>query len=164
MMSASMRYRALIVVLVGIGATTGARANTEMSIQVREGELRNRASFLGSVVAVVQYGDRVQVERNQGPWLYVAVDEAEGWIHQSALTSKRIEMQASDRALSGAATEDELALAGRGFNAQVEGEFKAQNEEVDFAWIDYMEQLRMSAPQLRQFLREGGVVPVEEGR
>ena len=138
-----------------------AYAGREMSVQVREGELRNRASFLGAVVAVVEYGARVAIEREQGPWRFVRLDDVEGWIHESALTRRRIEWQAGDSDLSGAATEDELALAGRGFNAEVEGEFKSRNEDIDFTWVDYMEGLRKSPAEITEFLRRGGVVPLE---
>lgn len=136
-----------------------------MSVQVREGELRNRASFLGAVVAVLPYGEEVKVQREQGPWRYVEWQDETGWIHQTALTRERIAWQAGERDLGGAATQDELALAGRGFNAEVEGEFRRQFEDIDFRWVDFMGTLRKSSDALVAFLREGqlnGVLEEDE--
>ncbi len=140
------------LVLVALQSYTVA---STMSVQVREGELRNRASFLGAVVAILPYGEEVKVQREQGPWRYVEWQEKTGWIHQTALTRERIVWQAGDRDLSGAATQDELALAGRGFNAEVEGEFRSQFEEIDFHWVDFMATLRKSPEALLAFLQEG---------
>ncbi len=51
---------------------TGAWAATEMSVQVRDGQLRNRASFLGTVTGTVTYGDRVTVNQTQAGWCEVS--------------------------------------------------------------------------------------------
>jgi hypothetical protein len=45
-------------------------------------------------------------------------------MHESALSAKRVKMQAGGTAKTGA-TSDELALAGKGFNKDVEAQFKA---------------------------------------
>ncbi len=147
---------------VGVLALTGIAHARTMNVQVREGELRNRPSFLGGVVAVVQYGDSVTVDAEQGAWRRVRIDDHEGWIHESALTRRRIELRAGDQDLSGAATQDELALAGRGFNAEVEGEFRSQHSEIDFTWVDFMETLVKQPAELVAFLEEGGVKPLED--
>ena len=155
MQSSTMFRIGLLVFMLTSGQVALARSS--LQVQVREGELRNRPSFLGAVVSTVQYGDQVEVRESQGVWRRVQVAETTGWIHESALTSRRIEWQAGERELSGAATQDELALAGRGFNAQVEGQFRADNQQIDFRWVDAMEAMRKTPFQLRQFLVDGGL-------
>ena len=152
----------LWIVGITLIALQGPVLATVMSVQVREGELRNRASFLGAVVAVLPYGEQVQVKREQGPWRYVEWRDETGWIHQTALTRERIVWEAGDRDLSGAATQDELALAGRGFSAEVEGKFRRQYSEIDFRWVDYMGTLRKQPSELMAFLREGQLMVVRE--
>lgn len=151
------------LVLCAIGISMPAQARMEMSVQVREGQLRDRPSFLGAVVAPVAYGARVRVEREQGPWRYVNYATSEGWIHESALTRQRIMLAAGEEDAAGAATAQEMALAGKGFNAEVEGEFRAQHKGIDFAWVDHMEKLGKSPVRLTRFLQEGGVQPAGEG-
>ena len=107
---------------------TGAWAAKEMSVQVRDGQLRNRASFLGAVTAQVAYGDRVTVNQTQAGWCEVAkADGAKGWIHESALTPKRVVMSSGTTDARSGASGEEVALAGKGFNSDVEREFKAKN-------------------------------------
>jgi len=50
------------IVLSGIVVSTAfAAANNLMSIQVKKGHLRSMPSFLGKIVAALDYGDRVAV-------------------------------------------------------------------------------------------------------
>ncbi len=130
----------------------------EMSVQVRSGQLRADPSFLGRMVATVEYGARVSVAEERGDWRRVALaGGASGWIHQSALTPRKIAMQAGSADVSTAASGQELALAGKGFNSDVEADFKRKNAEIDFTWIDRMEEIKFSADEMSVFLRDGGV-------
>lgn len=148
----------IIIMGVALLAGSAAWAATEMSVQVREGQLRNRASFLGAVTGTVAYGDRVTVKQVQAGWSEVAtVTGAVGWIHESALTPKRIVMgSGTDDARIGASGE-EVALAGKGFNKEVEAEYKKQNAKLDYAWVDRMLQMQVKHEDLARFLREGGL-------
>ena len=58
-----------------------------------------------------------------------------------------------------AASSDEIALAGKGFNKQVEGEFRAKNTNLDFSWIDRMETYVVSQAQMQYFIKAGGLSP-----
>jgi len=132
-----------------------------MSVQIKEGTLRSRPSFLGGIVGRVAYGDRVVIRGRQGSWLKVGFEgqSVEGWIHSSALTSKKIVLRAGDQDVRQAASSDELALAGKGFNQQVEDAFKTKNPKVDFSWVDKMEQIVVSQNEMQAFLQEGNVTP-----
>ena len=134
-----------------------------MSVQVRTGQLREKPSFLGKVTASVSYGDRVQVMEEGGAWLRVDTGEDQGWIHESALTKKRIALRSGEREAQVAATSDEIALAGKGFNAQVEAEYKAKNRNVDFSAIDRMERIKVTEQASLEFLRVGELAPGEGG-
>lgn len=139
---------------------TGAWAAKEMSVQVREGQLRNRASFLGTVTGTVAYGDRVTVNQTQAGWCEVAkADGVTGWIHESALTPKQIALNsgASDARVESVGSE-EVALAGKGFNKEVEAEYKKQNKDLDYTWVDWMGKQQVPIEQLVQFLQQGDLV------
>ena len=135
---------------------TGAWAAKEMSVQVRDGQLRNRASFLGTVTGTVAYGDRVTVKQSQAGWCEVAkVDGAAGWIHESALTPKRVVLSSGTADARSGASGEEVALAGKGFSKEVEAEYKKQNKDIDYAWVDWMGKQKVSGEQLVQFLKQG---------
>ena len=145
------------------GALAASAAAGTMSVQVREAPVRDTPSFLGKVSGTLAYGDQVEVRQTQGAWSQVSRGGVSGWLHASALSAKRIVLAAGQEQARVAASGDELALAGKGFNSDVEKAFKAQNAKVDFTWIDYMETIRIPAAAQQAFLREGGVTPREGG-
>ena len=148
-------------ILMGCAAlvATGAWAAKEMSVQVRDGQLRNRASFLGTVTATVAYGDRVTVNQTQAGWCEVATASgASGWIHESALTPKRVVLSSgAEDARTQSVGSEEVALAGKGFSKEVEAEYKKQNKDLDYTWVDWMGKQTVPPEQLVQFLKQGGL-------
>ena len=148
-------------ILMGCAAlvATGAWAAKEMSVQVRDGQLRNRASFLGTVTATVAYGDRVTVNQTQAGWCEVATASgASGWIHESALTPKRVVLSSgAEDARAQSVGSDEVALVGKGFSKEVEAEYKKQNKDLDYTWVDWMGKQTVPPEQLVQFLKQGGL-------
>jgi SH3-like domain-containing protein len=152
---------ASIVMMAGLLPASAAKM---MSVQVRNGQVRATPSFLGQVVSPVAYGDQVEIVQQQGVWMQVKTSDGKsGWIHQSALSKKKIVMAAGDEDVKTGASGEELALAGKGFNSDVEASFKAQNKNIDFTWVDKMEKIKISAAEQREFLKEGDVKPAQGG-
>lgn len=125
------RFKTMLMMFVLFSLTAFcayATGEKMMSVQVRQGQIRSTPSFLGRIVVNLSYGDRVQVREEKGSWIRVSVpgSRAGGWIHASALTTKKIVIRAGTKDVSLAASADELALAGKGFNKQVEQEFKVK--------------------------------------
>lgn len=148
-----------LICLTGFAAF--AVGQSMMSVQVRKGEIRLTPSFLGRIVALLSYGDRVYVLEQKGSWTKVGLSRgvSDGWIHSSALTRKKIILKAGAQDVQTAASSDELALAGKGFNQQVESEFRAKNPNLDFTWVDRMEKFVVSEKQMKKFLKKGEVFP-----
>ncbi len=133
------------------------RAET-MRVQVQNGQVRSTPSFLGQVVTSVPYGQAVETTGAQGPWQQVrTADGKTGWMHSSALTTKRITAQSNGAAVSTGASGNELALAGKGFNADVEAKFKADHAEIDFTWVDKMAKMNATPEQIKGFVKAGGL-------
>lgn len=143
------------------GTVALAAEPVSMSVQVKEGQIRSAPSFLGKIVGRAAYGERVSVTGEKGAWLQIRVPgkAAQGWMHASALTRKKIVLKAGAADVRQATSSDEIALAGKGFNEQVEGEFRAKNPNIDFAWVDRMEQVNISQAEIQRFLEAGKVVP-----
>ena len=132
-----------------------------MSVQVRQGNIRNSPSFLGKVVLKVNYGDRlINLGEYQG-WVNVRLSNKNlgGWIHQSALTTKKILLNAGAADVKNYAGSDEVALAGKGFNKQVENRIRAKNPSMNFRWIDRMEAMKVRQDEVSLFLKNGEVKP-----
>lgn len=155
-----MKSRIFLVtfVLVCLTALAAFAAGQKMmSVQVKRGVVRLTPSFLGGIVAQLSYGDRVYVFEEKRSWTSVGLSEnaVKGWIHSSSLTPKVVVLKAGSEDVQVSASSEEIALAGKGFNEQVESEFRAKNSDLDFTWIDRMEKFVVSQKQMEQFLKEG---------
>lgn len=154
-----MRWLLPLVAVVFM-TTTICQGAQMMSVQVKNGQLRATPSFMGQLVGAVAYGARVEIVQQQGDWMKVKDAQSKmGWIHQSALTKQRIAMSAGSGTAQTGASGEELALAGKGFNSDVEAEFKSKNKNVDFTWVDKMEKIKVTPQESSAFLKEGGVRP-----
>jgi len=152
---------ALFLLLAGLTWAAGEI----MSVQVRTSHLRSKPSFLGARQAEVVYGAKVTVQGRRGPWVEVT-DAAghQGWLHESALSEKNLQMASGSIEAGTGASGEEVALAGKGFNEKVEKEYRKQNGDLDYSWVDRMETIVVTAPEAEKFLRQGDVQPREGGR
>lgn len=150
------------VAVISILAAVGAWAATGkmMSVQVKDAQVRDKPSFVGKVVGNLAYGDRVEVQESQGAWARVSLaGGAAGWMHNSALTSQKLVLAAGKDDARVGASGDELALAGKGFNSDVESQFKKDHKNIDFTWVDKMEKIKIPSSEMQAFLKNGGVAP-----
>jgi SH3-like domain-containing protein len=161
-------YRSMIVALVLLGVLCvplHVNADETMSVQVKESEIRATPSFLGRIVARLVYGDRVTVTGKKDSWTKVSLKGGapQGWMHASALTTKRIVLKAGQTNVQSGTSQDELALAGKGFNDQVEASFMNQNKTLDYTWINVMEKYKVAPELMSTFLAQGEVGAPSEG-
>ena len=140
-------------------------AQTGMSVQVREGYIRVAPSHLAAIERGVSYGDRLAVFEERGDWRRVSLEaeKVQGWIHGTALTSKRIILSAGEEDVASSVTHDEIALAGKGFSEEVEDEYRRANRNLDYFWIDRMEDREISSEEILSFLEAGRLKPDREG-
>lgn len=131
------------------------------NILVKKGSLRAQPTFVGQIITNVCYGERVDITDELNGWSKIRVIRTgqTGWIHNSALSSKAITLKSGTLNAGHSATSDELALAGKGFNKQVEQQFRAKNPKIDFSWVNKMESFTISERQIQSFLQEGQVRP-----
>lgn len=153
--------RFLIVVTMAFFTAAALWAASSMSIQVSEAQMRGTPSFFGTVVVNLVYGDRVEVLQEGNGWIQVRDGSGRtGWIQESALTTKKVVLSSGGNVSSGASTE-EVALAGKGFNKEIESEYQSQTD-LDFAWVDRMEEYGKTLETLVDFLEEGNLEGVIE--
>ena len=155
-----MKHMRTWLLMLALAGPLAAGAADQMSVQVQNAQLRADASFLAKMTGQVAYGARVTVLQARGDCRQVqAAGGPTGWLHQSALTKKVISMKAGAQDVATAVSGDELALAGKGFNSDVEADFKNKNKDIDFTWIDRMEKIKVSMDEITRFLNDGQVKP-----
>jgi uncharacterized protein YgiM (DUF1202 family) len=154
-----MRVKSLMIIaaalLLSAGLAFGQSAK-QMSVTVKETQVRATPSYMGKILAVLAYGDRVDVLAEQSGWARVRLPSGEGWVHLSALTTKRIVLQSGSQNVGSGASSGEVALAGKGFNQEVEDKYK-QDNNLDYTWVDRMGSYIVTPQQILAFLEEGGL-------
>jgi SH3-like domain-containing protein len=149
-----MKIKVLAVLLV-VGA--GAAFAAPMHIQIRNCRVRATPSQLGTVVATVDYGATVQAGTLQRGWYPVTTaDGKAGWVHESALSRKPLTMRAGAGDVATGVSADEVALAGKGFNEQVEAKLRADGT-LDYTWVDRMSKFEVSPEQIAKFRAQGNL-------
>ncbi len=156
-MSLFGRRVAVSLVLAVFGAVSIAAAGETLYVQVAETRLRRDASFLSPSTAVLVFGESVEkLSGSAGSWFRVSRSRgAEGWVHASALTTMRLVLKAGEKDAPVPTGRAEPTLAGKGFSAETEGDFKARNPALDFATLDTLERECPSDDAVLQFAREG---------
>jgi len=144
-----------LVLCLGAGWSIAAKV---MSVSVRDGQVRETPSFLGKILGKATYGQSVDVLQEQGDWSKVTLpDGVAGWMHKTALSTDKLSMS-SGSAAPGSVSGKEMALAGKGFSAEVEADYK-RSHGGDFAAVDAMERVSYSPSALLAFLSKGDVKP-----
>jgi hypothetical protein len=144
-----------LLILTGLWGTAGLAAQTAagaaMYVAVKTAELKDSTGFFGKTLSVLKLGDTVTVLRTTGKWKEVRTagnPPLTGWMAAASLSSKRV--TSSGRSVSGG----ELALAGKGFSAEVETVYR-QEEQLDYAAVDRLEAQNIPPEELLRFLNEG---------
>ncbi|MDR1618047.1 MAG: hypothetical protein LBS06_03235 [Treponema sp.] len=124
-----------------------------MYVAVKQANLKSSTGFFAASKGNLEYGTPVTVVQEKGKWAEIRSGNnpvKTGWTTLASLTSKRI------TASSGSAQASEIALAGKGFNAEVEASY-GQETGAGYAAVDKIEAQAVSGEELRQFLREGSL-------
>ena len=153
---------AVAACLVIAAVAAFAAGPSQMSVQVEQAKVRATPSALGKIVGTLAYGDLVTVlDQPAGApesWREISVESKgiTGWVSLSALTDKPIKLQAGSQNAQTGASSGEVALAGKGFNEDVEKEYKSEGN-VDYKWVDRMETYNPTDDQVLSFLQTGGL-------
>jgi len=144
-------FLCLTIFITGIVSAQVAAGGT-LYVAVKTVNLKSSTGFFASNRGVLNYGDRVTVIQVSGKFVEVrsAVNSSlTGWTPSANLSAKQI---VSGNTASVSARE--TALAGKGFNQEVEDAYKTQGK-VNYADVDRTEAVRVSETDVRRFLEEG---------
>ena len=142
----------LALVVAGIVSAQVARGGT-LYVSVRSLELKSSTGFFASNRGTINHGDQVTVLQVSGRFVevrYVRSPFTTGWAPAASFSARQVVAGAT-----GTATASEVALAGKGFNQDVEQSFRNQNRNLNYADVDRVEAIRINEAELRRFLEEG---------
>ena len=140
-------------------------AGETVKVKVQKASLFDQPNFFSKTVATLQFGDQLEMEEVVKDWAKVKFGQQRGYIHQSALTSTKIDMKTMmfSSSSSSGASQDEVALAGKGFTPEVEKNYGKAHQEMNYALVDEIEHYSVDPNSLRSFIQRGGL-KVSEGQ
>jgi uncharacterized protein YgiM (DUF1202 family) len=126
-------------------------------IKVQTTNLRKNPKFYAPVVQALKAGEKIEkISSQPDGWIQVKTSGgAVGWIHSSAVAVQKFDLLAMDKSMKTQASASEVALAGKGFNKQVEESYRAKHADVSFVWVDRMLQIKIAASRVEEFMRSG---------
>ena len=130
-----------------------AKNGGTMYVAAKTLELKSSTGFFASTNGTLEYGAQVTVLQISGNWAEVrsAAGALSGWTITANLSAKRIVAGSTT-----SATASEVALAGKGFNQEVENAYKADGK-LNYADVDRTEQQKVSNEELYDFIVEGSL-------
>lgn len=126
-----------------------------MYVAAKSIELKSSTGFFASAKGTLAYGAAVTVLQINGKWAEVqssANASVSGWTAVANLSAKRIVSTGGTTA--GGATASEVALAGKGFNQEIENAYKAKGR-LNYADVDRTEAQKVSKKELQDFIVAG---------
>jgi hypothetical protein len=146
----------IIAILLGSLFTLTAAAET-IKVTTRENAVRSDCRFFAPVKLKVSLGDQLTVKGRKGDWYLVSAKGINGCIHKSAVESRSF-ASAGKGAASGGTSADEVSLAGKGFNPQVEAGYRKSNKDLNYAAVDEISHIQVGEKALETFVLQGGLI------
>lgn len=125
-------------------------------VKVKSTNLRKEPKFYAETLATLKAGDTLEKISEQAGWVKAKTAQGlVGWVHSSAVQPKKFSLLALDKSLKTEASAEEVALAAKGFNKQVEESYRARHASLNYAWVEKMLEIKISVAQIRDFLKKG---------
>lgn len=156
---------ALLAVLLAAGLAVAApKIGSIVTVRVLTAKVMAAPKFIGKSNGDVSRGQQLTVAETKGDWIRVTgAGRATGWIHKTNLTERAVTLSSKPGGEGkGAASRDELELAGRGFTPQVEDQYRQKNPKLDFSHVDRIEKTEVDPAKLEAFIAEGELAVGDE--
>lgn len=137
--------------------TAGIVLADTVTVITKDNAIREYARFFAPVKANVRYNDRLEVLAVEGDWYRVRYGASVGYIHKSAVEKRVAGMSSSYPGKRSSVSQSEAALAGKGFNPQVEASYKQHHPEMKFYLVDNIERYLVPDREVAQFITNGGL-------
>lgn len=146
----------LITLLIFLFSATVSLADT-VTVITKQNAIRENCKFFAPVKAQVKYNDKLEAFSTEGDWYRVRFGSVTGCIHKTAVETRTASAPNLFTGRGSRVSESEAALAGKGFNPQVEASYRKQHPEMKFYLVDNIERYPVSDRDVAQFIASGGL-------
>ena len=140
--------------LLFLAAAALLLAGKALVVQVLRSNLQAKPDFLSASLSPVQKGARLELVETAGSWYLVrGANGVKGYIHQTAVAESKVSLGTLVPGQKGA-SEDELALAAKGFDEGNERKLHG-SRGYNFSDLEWVMDREVANPELAQFIRDG---------
>lgn len=156
---ARSKWLALAVATVSLATAAvvvaAPKAGSVITVRVMSAKVMKSPKFIGPAAGSVSRGDQLTIREIKGDW-YKVTGAKSGWINRTSVVEGKVALSSSPGG-GGAASRDEVELAGRGFTPDVEDEYRDKHPDLDFGHVDAIEKTSIDFTELEAFVAEGGL-------
>lgn len=131
------------------------KAGSVITVRVMSAKVMKSPKFIGPAAGSVSRGDQLTIKTIKGDW-YQVTGAKSGWINRTSVVEGKVALSSSPGG-GGAASRDEVELAGRGFTPDVEDEYRGKHPDLDFSHVEAIEKTSIDFTELEAFVAEGGL-------
>ncbi|RMG41869.1 MAG: hypothetical protein D6719_07665 [Candidatus Dadabacteria bacterium] len=123
-------------------------------VEVKESRIRAEPRHWAKTLKEVHFGDALTETGREKGWVVVKLENGrQGYIHESAVTTKKVLLKGKG-AVTGSSADD-VVLAGKGFNKEIESNLAEKDPTLHYKDVDKVEKTKISADELKKFRDEG---------
>jgi hypothetical protein len=131
-----MKHRWMFASVLVLGLAGTALAEVQY-VQVEKARLLSKPSAFAKSKTTLAYRTEVEVLGRQGGYCLVQAKAGKGYLPARSLSTQRPAFTA--KLSKQYVSSDEVAMATKGFNAQVESEYRRDNPNLPYATLDLLE-------------------------
>ena len=143
--------------LLGLCFMTSVAFAATLKVITQEAVIRKDKRFFSPPVARAPFGSVVQQLGREGDWLRVSYQGNQGWVHISAVQEQKFQPSSLAGGQAQEASQDEVALAGKGFTPDVEKAFREKNPKMRYDLVDHVQFCKVDEAGLQAFIRAGNL-------
>jgi hypothetical protein len=149
----------LLAVLVLLAADVPQDPGSQLTVTRKATKLRAAKRTFAPPVADLKEGDKLVAEGKDGAWFQAKLGTKSGWLHETDVSTNP-DVRLSGQGVRETYSTTETSAARKGFNPQVEKQYRADNPSLDraFRTIDALEARELPEAELRAFLADGGLL------
>ena len=142
-----------------LGSPASQGRGDTLTVTAKSTKVRSGKRLYAPAVCDVAEGDKVAVVTKEAPWFQVTFNGQTGWIHESDVTAKK-DVRLSGEGVREEYSAAETSAARKGFNPQVEREYRRQNPDLSAAYtkVDAIQARRIPEAEILKFLKDGRLV------
>lgn len=145
------------VLLLGLSLMTSVALADTVKVITQEAVIRKDKRFFAPAVVRAPYGSVVEQLGREGDWLRVRYQGKQGWIHVSAVQEQKFQLSSRSGGQAQETSQDEVALAGKGFTPEVEKAFREKNPKMRYDLVDQVQSYKADEGKLQAFLQAGNL-------